>query len=481
MLSSLLIQTFLLLGTGEAPTRRSAHFDRWSPSARHRYVCCLQTLRALRNLKLNFRPLLEAPIAVRLNGREVDEYIFAILPLDESIALRRVKPFHCAFFFHVLPFQLLLQLELFPGPPKKMGDAVRHTRVPQLLGWLKSGKSQMHNHYTQKPPVSNPEPKAISRSRAGGWPLYSRNVQFEFLRLRFHFKAIGMVLFGNGSSANTLRGAFGSILRCVACRPECGPARHVPDCPYARIFEPGSTRPGGPSGFADWPRPFVFRTRHLDGRTLQPGEHFHFDIHVFDLEAPVRYFAEALRRLATEGLGPGRGRAELVRIEQLATDDQVMARALDGADLPATFSPYVLPLDADTKPKDTVRMRFLTPTEIKCGRLVAARPEFPMLFGRARDRLSTLRALYGPGPLEIDFRGMGERAANVQMTRCDLRVERIDRRSSRTGQVHPLGGFTGEAEYRGNLTEFLPYLRAARWTGVGRQTVWGKGEIEVVE
>ena len=28
-----------------------------------------------------------------------------------------------------------------------------------------------------------------------------------------------------------------------------------------------------------------------------------------------------------------------------------------------------------------------------------------------------------------------------------------------------------------DVAEFLPYLEIARWTGVGRQTVWGKGEI----
>jgi hypothetical protein len=36
----------------------------------------------------------------------------------------------------------------------------------------------------------------------------------------------------------------------------------------------------------------------------------------------------------------------------------------------------------------------------------------------------------------------------------------------------------GSAEYEGDLAEFVPYLRAARWAGVGRQTVWGNGEIE---
>jgi hypothetical protein len=53
------------------------------------------------------------------------------------------------------------------------------------------------------------------------------------------------------------------------------------------------------------------------------------------------------------------------------------------------------------------------------------------------------------------------------------------RRSSRTGQTHSLGGFVGTAEYEGDLAEFLPYLEAGRWVGVGRQAVWGKGEIAV--
>ena len=123
-------------------------------------------------------------------------------------------------------------------------------------------------------------------------------------------------------------------------------------------------------------------------------------------------------------------------------------------------------------------MRFLTPTELKSGETLLREPEFTVLFARARDRLSTLRALYGSGPLEIDFKSAGSRASRVKLVRCDIHHVAADRRSSRTGQVHPIGGFVGEAEYEGELAEFMPYLRIARWTGVGRQTVWGKGEIE---
>ena len=138
-----------------------------------------------------------------------------------------------------------------------------------------------------------------------------------------------------------------------------------------------------------------------------------------------------------------------------------------------------LRLDPLPERVERVRIQFVTPTELKSGQQLAARPEFAVLAGRIRDRLSTLRELYGDGPLDIDFRGFGERAAQVTTTRCDLKQVDVERRSSRTGQVHSIGGFVGEAEYEGELAEFIPYLRAAKWTGVGRQTVWGKGEIVV--
>jgi hypothetical protein len=81
--------------------------------------------------------------------------------------------------------------------------------------------------------------------------------------------------------------------------------------------------------------------------------------------------------------------------------------------------------------------------------------------------------------MDIDFQGMGVRAATVRMTRWEGRAIEVNRRSTRTGQSHSIGGFVGVAEYEGDLAEFLPWLEAARFTGVGRQSVWGKGEIAV--
>jgi len=276
--------------------------------------------------------------------------------------------------------------------------------------------------------------------------------------------------FPAGESANIIRGAFGLLLRETATSEV-----------YRGLFEPGRGGGASPSGFKDWPRPFLLRTADVDGREIAPGGAFHIDMHLFDprpeLLVPIR---QALEQLGLAGLGPGRGRATLSGVEQIGTDE-LACQIAAGLGPPSVASLEPEPADRGAH---RVRLRFLTPTELKGaapGADQGAGPQFGVLFARLRDRIANLRALYGAGPLAIDFRGLGARARAVELVSSGIEWVSVRRRSSRTGQSHPLGGFTGEAEYAGALGEFLPWLRAARWTGVGRQTVWGKGDVRVIE
>jgi len=222
---------------------------------------------------------------------------------------------------------------------------------------------------------------------------------------------------------NLLRGAFGSALK------------QLSEEDYRRFFAPSLQAGHGPSGLSDPPRPFVFRL----------GDSHNIGINVFTTREPsTGTFIQAMRHV-----------------------DAFAIESVEGTDL------LRLPLTAGSARVDRLRVCFLTPTELKG----ADRPEFGTLMARIRDRISTLRELYGPGPLAIDFKAFGERSQRVRMTRCELSDIDAERVSRRTGQRHSLGGFTGVAEYEGDLTEFIPYLEIARWTGIGRQTVWGKGEI----
>lgn len=252
---------------------------------------------------------------------------------------------------------------------------------------------------------------------------------FDLIPLRLRFVAASAIQFPAGAAANLLRGALGKSLM-----------RTAPDA-YARRFVPAFA--GGPSGLRDAPRPFVFRASHLDGLLVAQGAAFDFGVNLFETKDEA---VDLFTRAFEDRFGPATiERRDVVR----------------------------LPIESQDRSISSVRVRFITPTELKG----ASSPEFGPLIARIRDRTSTLRALYGAGPLDIDFRALGERANQITMTRCEIQHVDAERTSRATGQTHSLSGFTGSAEYEGEIAEFIPYLEIARWTGVGRQTVWGKGEI----
>jgi hypothetical protein len=306
---------------------------------------------------------------------------------------------------------------------------------------------------------------------------------FEVLPFRFHLLARETLVFPSGGPSNLLRGAFGSALRKLVCDPRCREPRTCPvrsECPYARIFEPGASGTG-PSGLANWPRPFVFRVQDRGESQAAEGAELSFDLHLFDVRTPlIAYFVESFALAAKEGLGRTRARASLTGVDLLDAAGNATRRLYSGdaLDREHRLPPVVVDLSPAPASIRRILVRFLTPTELKGAQSLHEPPEFDVLLARARDRVSTLRFLYGAGLLDVDFKGLGARAAEVRRVRTSLSRVSALRRSSRTGQVHPLEGFIGEIEYEGDLGEFLPYLQAARWTGVGRQTVWGKGAIE---
>lgn len=273
-------------------------------------------------------------------------------------------------------------------------------------------------------------------------------MNLAFRKIRFCFTAKGRVHFPAGKAANVVRGAFGLLLE------------RVSDDAYKRVFSPHAQ--GGPSGMADQPRPFVFRAAHLDGLTVQPGAEFEFAMNLFELDPSlVDSIRLAFAMLEWTGLGPGRSPVSLTAVrDEIVTLDLV-------------------PPAPGSQPLSRLRIEFVTPTELKAKGEVIDKPEFGPLFARLRDRIANLYLRQHGTAMPLDFRGLGDRATEIRMTNCQVRIAEVERRSSRTGQEHSIGGFVGYADYEGNLTEFLPFLAAGAHTGVGRQTVWGKGEIRV--
>jgi len=218
--------------------------------------------------------------------------------------------------------------------------------------------------------------------------------------LRLHF-TVRLPFLGAGRfqlAPNLVRGQFGKILQ-----------REYPDA-YRRYFAPVQAEKSGPSGFRDLPRPFVLRLAELESARFVMG------VNLFEMNnPPLDLFTEVLTRVACESLG---------------------GAVLEGVEGTDRLDISLLP---GTQMVTRVRVHFLTPAELKG----ISEPGFDALFSRIRDRVSLLRSLYGEGPLEIDFRAMGERARAIAMTRCELRHESSERYSRTQRSTHPLSGFTG--------------------------------------
>ena len=237
-------------------------------------------------------------------------------------------------------------------------------------------------------------------------------------------------------------------------KPATSCAAHSASCcarPRTRRNTPVSSsrkpRAMGPSGLADRPRPFIIRAAHLDGQTITASS--------------VSLRCTPLRPGASEQPpsfgGSGRESAPAAGFWFRWS----RRKHRDPTEPPPGYAAHI-------------NVKFVAPTELK-GADRGPRIPHP-LRPPPRPHLHAARALRARPPRYRFSRHGGSRRAGPYLA---LRPEVVRHRTP----LQPHRPDTSDrrlrrsAEYDGDLGEFLPYLRAGQWTGVGRQTVWGKGEI----
>lgn len=315
-----------------------------------------------------------------------------------------------------------------------------------------------------------------------------------------HVQSLEVPAFNKG---NMLRGGFGHAFRRLCCVPQCRDAKSCPlaaSCPYKNLFEP-SPPPGADrlSKNHDIPRPFVFRAPQTHQTRFEKGEPFEFGLVLIGRALDfLPYFVLSFRDLAGEGLGLNRAKCTLEKVEETAlssngvgdcepkliysaADQLFRATASTRADEWIKTRLREFPGAKGNGSVQRVTIRFLTPTFLRADGEVVYRPEFHHVFKRLRDRINSLSTFFCDGPLDTDFRGLGERAEKVRTVSAQTDwVERF-RTSSKTRQRHELSGFVGEATYEGKLAEFLPWLTLGEVVHVGKHAAWGNGWIQIAE
>jgi len=280
----------------------------------------------------------------------------------------------------------------------------------------------------------------------------------------------------------TLRGAFGTVFRRLVCPDlgkDCRACLLGENCPYRHVFSPVVPSDAGRLRLnRDIPRPFVIKPPLDQGATYRQGSRLCFDLVVVGrAQEYLPYFIVTFEELGRQGIGAGRGRYRMNKLEALGSKgqwsgvydaDDRMVRPPDGS---LTIEELV---GSGIKETGNIGIEFLTPVLLKeNGRWV--KPDFGVLMKRLRDRVNALSYFYCGESMDMDFRAFGERAEAVRTVEDGLQWAEENRYARHRGLKHVLKGYVGEVGFEGEIVPFAPLLRLGEFLHVGKATAFGQG------
>ena len=336
------------------------------------------------------------------------------------------------------------------------------------------------------------------------------------------------------NKGNSLRGGFGAAFRrlvCIDMSWECAQCSLRYSCPYTTVFNP-FIPPDAPqfSGNQNIPRPFIFKPPLSTQTQYAAGEAVVFDLVVAGKAIDyLPYFIISFRELGAGGFGLNRAHVRLTRVDAIDAHGDMTAvyeastnvvrpappllmdvgekreERASRASARAVGSPSEKDVSAhpearegcvsreSTSPGETaaeiqitatdLTLDFLTPTTLKAGSgvgrdgTIVRQPAFHHIVKRLRDRVNALATFYGGGPLDLDFKALGDAADRIETV--DDRTHWVERArfSRRRDVTHDLSGFVGRISFRGDVAPFLSLLRIGAYVHVGKNAVFGNGGV----
>ncbi len=332
-------------------------------------------------------------------------------------------------------------------------------------------------------------------------------------------------------AGSALRGGFGHAFKravCVVRHGECDRCLVRQQCPYQYVFE---TPPPADTEmlrkYPAAPHPFLIEPP-LDGRRqYAAGDSLEFGLTLIGRGIDyLPYFIVAFEELGrTTGLGRPHGRFHLAEVrgetrngdpegwvtiyaghgKSLRDDFRIrtgvdgmedsrfkIEKGRSGSEVPSeaadpgssTFDFRSLPQSADLGSsildlQSSIVLHFLTPTRLKFENSLTSDLEFHILIRNLLRRLSALSYFHCGQRLDLDFKGLIERAKRVTKVESRLRWVDWERYSARQQSTMLMGGLIGSVTFEGPLAEFLPLLKLGELVHVGKGTVFGLGLYEL--
>ncbi|MGC8811795.1 MAG: CRISPR system precrRNA processing endoribonuclease RAMP protein Cas6 [bacterium] len=281
----------------------------------------------------------------------------------------------------------------------------------------------------------------------------------------------------------TLRGAFGSSFRRLCCpdlKAKCSSCSLHSTCPYGFIFEPRVPEEAERLRLnRDIPRPFVIKPPLDEKEHYAIGDRFIFELILIGKVVQFfPYFLLSFQNLGEWGIGLKRGRFEILLVESLDVNGNAQV-IMEAGNSMVRLPEIAIDFDKmPAPPEKKVAITFLTPILLKHGgRWVL--PNFGTLIRRLRDRLNALSYFYCQEVLSLDFYSLGKKADKIISEFGEMSWIEEDRYSKYKNLTHTLKGWIGQAEYKGDISEFWPFLWIGQYIHVGKAATFGQGWYKV--
>lgn len=288
---------------------------------------------------------------------------------------------------------------------------------------------------------------------------------------------------------STFRGGFGNVFRRVVCalkKSDCADCILKEKCVYSYVFEtppPSDTKIMRKYKAA--PHPFVIEPPPERRRGYKPGDKITFGLTLIGKSVDyLPYFVYTFDELGKIGIGKGRASFELqdVRCDEKIIYDSKSKTLKSFETSSLSLTPHLSlrgKAEAISRP-GAISLSFLTPARIVYDNHLTLDLEFHIFIRNLLRRLALLSYFHCNGePSNWDFKGIIEKAKEIQVKKQDLRWYDWERYSFRQDTRMKMGGFVGEITFEGNIEPFMQIIKAGEILHVGKGTSFGLGKYEI--
>jgi CRISPR-associated endoribonuclease Cas6 len=268
---------------------------------------------------------------------------------------------------------------------------------------------------------------------------------------------------------SAFRGGFGNVFRKITCvlkRFDCIECPLKNRCIYAYVFETVGNSEAeifNMHKYEKIPHPFIFEPPDEKKNKFLPGEKIHFNVILIgNAISYAPYFVLTIKELGRTGIGRGRGEFNLLSV--MPTEEKTVS--LKNNEESASF----------------LTLKVLTPIRIKYNRRLVDNLEFHILIRSIIRRLTLIYYFHCKKELpQINAKYLIEKAEKVRIVSNNTRWYDWERYSTRQETRMKLGGVVGEITYEGDITAFMPYLKAGEILHIGKGTSFGLGKYQIIK